>query len=153
MIKDNLTNCALYFSAHKNFEKAFEFIKTAVKENYAVGKYEIDGKDLYASVQEYTSKLPADAKNEGHRNYIDIQFIIAGEEIIEVCDITASQIKTEYNPEKDVEFYHDAINPSVCSLASGEYAIVFPHDIHKPGMAINGNQLPVRKIVVKVKAN
>ena len=152
MIKDNLTNCAIYYSANKNFEKAFDFIKTAIKENYPVGKYEINSKDLYASVQEYTSKLPCDAKNEGHRNYIDIQFIVSGEELIEVCDIGSSQIKTDYNPEKDVEFYHDATNPSVCSLASGEYAIVFPHDIHRPGMAYQDIPTPVRKIVVKVLA-
>ncbi len=151
MIKDNLNNCQLYFGSHKNFEKAFAFIKTAVKENYPVGKYEIDGNDLYAFVQEYDSKLREVAKNEGHRNYIDIQFVIYGEEIIEVCDISFSKIKTEYNPEKDVEFYFDAETPTSCVLTSGEYAILFPHDIHKPGLAINSNQTPVKKIVVKVK--
>ncbi len=151
MIKDNLCNCALYFGAHKNFEKAFDFIKTAINENYPVGKYELDGTDLYAFVQEYTSKLQSDAKNEGHRNYIDIQFVILGEEVIEVCDKNSSQIKTEYNPEKDVEFYFDAEKPTSCILNSGEYAILFPHDIHKPGIALNGNQVSVKKVVVKVK--
>ena len=151
MIKDNLSNCAIYYGAHKNFEKAFDFIKTAVKENYAVGKYEIDSTDIYAFVQEYPSKLKDVAKNEGHRNYIDIQFIVSGEEIIEVCDIAFSKTKTEYNPEKDVEFYFDAEKPTSCILTSGEYTILFPHDIHKPGLAINGEQTPIKKIVVKVK--
>ena len=153
MIKDNLSNCALYFGAHKNFEKAFEFIKKAVKENYPVGKYEIDGTDVYAFVQEYASKLRTDAKNEGHRNYIDIQFVISGEEVIEVCDVNASKIKTEYNPEKDVEFYFDAEKPTSCILNGGEYVILFPHDIHKPGIALNGEQVSVKKLVVKVKNN
>lgn len=151
MIKDNLKNCSLYFSTHKNFEKAFDFIKTAVKENYPVGKYEIDGTDIYAFVQEYDSKLKDVAKNEGHRNYIDIQFIVSGEEIIEVCDIAFSKLKTEYNPEKDVEFYFDAEKPTSCILLSNEYTILFPHEIHKPGIAINEQQTPVKKIVVKVK--
>ena len=87
MIKDNLQNCAIYYGAHKNFEKAFDFIKKVELENLPVGKYEIDGKDLYASVQEYNSKLETEAKNEGHRNYIDIQYVVCGEEVIDVCDI------------------------------------------------------------------
>ena len=151
MVKDNLSNCSLYFGLHKNFEKAFEFIKKVEKENLPVGKYEIEGKDLYASVQEYTSKLETEAKNEGHRNYIDIQYVVSGEEVIDVCDITLSDIKTEYNPEKDVEFYFDANKPTSCILNKGEYAILFAHDIHKPGMALNGKQVAVKKVVVKVK--
>lgn len=151
MIKDNINNCELYFNNHKNFEKAFDFIKKAVKENLPVGKYEIDGKEVYASVQEYNSKLDADAKNEGHRNYIDVQYVVSGKEIIEVCDINSIQIKTEYNAEKDVEFYFNAENPTTCVLAKGEYAILFPHDVHRPGLAINGEQVPVKKIVVKVR--
>lgn len=151
MIKDNINNCELYFANHKNFEKAFDFIKKAVKENLPVGKYEIDGKEVYASVQEYNSKLDVDAKNEGHRNYIDVQYVVSGKEIIEVCDINSIQTKTEYNAEKDVEFYFNAENPTTCVLEKGEYAILFPHDIHRPGLAINGKQVPVKKIVVKVR--
>ena len=151
MIKDNLQNCELYFGAHKNFEKAFDFIKKVELENLPVGKYELDGKDLYASVQEYNSKLETEAKNEGHRNYIDIQYVVCGEEVIDVCDISLSQIKTEYNADKDVEFYLDAKNPTRCVINKGEYAILFAHDIHKPGMALNGVQTPVKKVVVKVK--
>ncbi|MBQ8427549.1 MAG: YhcH/YjgK/YiaL family protein [Clostridia bacterium] len=151
MIKDNLNNCALYFGANMNFEKAFNFIKTAIKEDLPVGKYEIDGTNVYALIQEYTSKLSGDAKNEGHRNYIDIQFVINGEEVIEVCDISLSKIKTDYNPEKDVEFYFDAEKPTTCILNKGEYTILFPQDVHKPCIALNENQAPVKKIVVKVK--
>ncbi len=151
MIKDNLDNCALYYKVNKNFEKAFEFIKKAIDENYAVGKYEIDGKNVYAMVQEYTSKLKEDAKNEAHKNYIDIQFVVSGEEVLEVCDVNFLKSKIEYNPEKDVEFYYDAEKPTSCILTAGEYTILFPHDAHKPGVALNGKQVPVKKIVVKVK--
>ena len=59
MILDNINNCSMYSCMHKYFETAFDFIKKAVAENYAVGKYEIDGENLYASVQEYNTKLPA----------------------------------------------------------------------------------------------
>ncbi len=151
MVIDNLNNCKLYFSMHKNFAKAFEFIKKAVDENLPKGKYEIDGKELYASVQEYNSKLRADAKSEGHKSYIDIQFIISGTEAVDVFDISKATPKTEYNPEKDAAFYEDLDSANHCVLSAGEYGIFFPHDIHKPGLSINETPAAVKKIVVKVR--
>lgn len=150
MIFDNVKNCSLYYGSHKNFEKAFDFIKKAVAENLPVGKYEIDGTDLYASVQEYLSKDFETAKNEGHRNYIDIQFVISGTEKILVEDISSSTIKSEYNDIKDVEFYFDGQNACSLVLEDGDFAILFPHDIHKPGLTYK-TQENVKKIVVKVK--
>ncbi len=151
MIFDSIKKTELYTSVHPRFAAAFEFIKEAIAEELPVGKYEIDGKNLYASIQEYDSKTPDKAKNEGHRNYIDIQFVVSGAEVIEVEDIDDAILNSEYNPEKDVEFY--APSPDACRLTlfAGDFAILFPHDIHRPGMAYEESE-PVKKIVVKVKA-
>ncbi len=154
MIIDNLKNCELYYGAHERFEKAFDFIKKAVEENLEIGKYEIDGKNLYAMVQEYTAKLPEDAKFETHKNYIDIQYIISGKEKMEMMDIEKATPKTDYNPEKDVTFYENTDCTTVGFFADGEYGIYFPNDVHRPGMAIDiNNRETVRKIVVKVKVD
>ena len=151
MIVDNFKNRHQYYSVNDKFEKAFGFIEKAVKENFDIGKYEIDGKEIFASVQEYTSKLNEDGKYEGHRNYIDIQYIISGIEVIEVADISKMTLKTEYNEIKDVEFYEDCDTAGRAVLQSGEYGIFFPHDIHKPGLAFANNPALVKKIVVKIK--
>lgn len=148
MIIDKLQNCELYYGAHKNFQAAFDFVKKAVSENLPAGKYEIDGKALYASIQEYETKLVS--KSEAHKNYIDIQFIVSGIEVMDFCDITKATPNTTYNEEKDVMFYTDCPKSGSCALEAGEYAIFFPHDVHKPGMCF-GNPAPVKKIVVKVK--
>lgn len=150
MVIDNLKNCKLYYGMHKSFEAAFDFIQKAVDEDLPVGKYELDGKNLYASVQEYDSKLPENAKAEGHNNYIDIQFVVSGVECADVFDIANATPKSEYNDVKDVMFYEDSPTANKCTLSSGEYGIFFPHDIHKPGMC-KGAPSPVKKIVVKVK--
>ena len=151
MVFDNLKNCELYYGMHPRFREAFDFIKRAVAENIQIGKYEIDGKELYASVQEYTSKLETEAKAEAHKNYIDIQFIVSGTEVIEGFDIEKATPKTEYNDVKDVMFYEDYTDAGKGVLRDNEYGIFFPHDVHKPGMCLNGNQDTVKKIVVKVK--
>lgn len=150
MIFDKFVNCNRYYSSNENFNKAFDFIKKAIAENLPVGKYEIDGEDVFASVQEYVTKLPDDAKFEGHRKYIDIQFIVSGQEKMLVFDIDKAVSATDYNKEKDVEFFMD-FNKTCCNVVeNGEYCIFFPNDIHKPGLAVF-EQSKVKKVLVKIK--
>ncbi len=150
MIFDTLQNCEKYYGVHAGFAQAFAFIKKAVEENYAVGKYEIDGRKIHASVQEYNSKAEADANYEGHRKYIDIQYIASGAEMMQVVDVKKATLKTEYNEEKDVEFYYDTDKAGKVLVEAGEYGIFFPNDIHKPGLSVYGNSAPVKKILVKI---
>lgn len=151
MIADNINNCELYFGINSRFAPAFAFIRKAVSENYPAGRYEIDGENLYAMVQEYDTKLSADGKFEGHERYIDIQYLVSGTEIMKVSDIDGMTETIPYNAGKDVAFYADTDAASTLLVQDGEYAIFFPHDIHMPGIARNETPAPVRKIVVKVK--
>lgn len=150
MIFDNLQNCEMYYEINDKFEAAFDFIKKATCENLPVGKYELDGSELYASIQEYTTKYEYECKFEGHRNYIDIQYIISGIEVIEVVDISKAESMIEYSVENDIEFYKNTNKAGKGVVESGEYGIFFPKDLHKPG--INYEEVTaVKKIVVKVK--
>ncbi|WP_369461599.1 YhcH/YjgK/YiaL family protein [Thermoclostridium stercorarium] len=64
------------------FQKAFRFIREFHQNEKEDGRYEIDGNDVYALVQSYTT-LPSDqCKWESHDKYIDIQYIVRGKEII-----------------------------------------------------------------------
>lgn len=147
MIYDNNKNKEKYYSLHDGFKLGFDFIQKAITKNLPVGKYEIDGKRVWASVQEYLSK--DEAKAEAHRNYIDIQYIVSGKELMKVACIEKCKSKVEYNEEKDVEFFEPCGNVElICE--KGEYAIFFPTDVHTPGLKLNENE-QVKKIVVKVQ--
>ena len=150
MIVDNLINCKMYYELNSKFEKAFDFIKKATDENLPAGKYEIEGKEAYGLVQEYTTKTAEKGKFEGHRKYIDIQYIISGIEEIEVINISNAKSSIDYNEEKDIEFYENNTKSGKVILENGEYAIFYPSDIHKPGMSFESTT-NVKKIVVKVK--
>lgn len=151
MIFDNVNNCKKYSILNDKFAKSFEFIKKVCEESLPAGKYQIiEGGELYASVQEYDSKAPENAKAEGHDKYIDIQYVVSGEEVMEVFDISKAVVKTPYNPDKDVTFYENCENASKLVLQAGEYAILYPNDIHRPGMQYKSST-PVKKVVVKVK--
>ena len=55
MIFDRIENSAKYANSHKGFAEGFAFLEKAVAENLPVGRYEIDGDNIFAFIQEYTS--------------------------------------------------------------------------------------------------
>ena len=150
MIFDTLENCNMYYALNENFKEAFDFIKKAESENLSAGKYEIDGKSVYAIVQEYDSKNPYDFKIEGHTKYIEIQYIWSGVEEIEVVNIKKATGGEGYIEEREVEFYKGGENTARFILEKGEYGIFYPDDIHKPGLMHQGKSTPVKKILLKV---
>lgn len=146
MIVDSLKNCGKYASCNEGFDMAFAFLKKASEENLPVGRYEIDGDRVFAFIQEYTSKT--ESSFEAHKNYIDIQFILSGTEVMKVCD--ASQMKVSVSYTEDVMFFEDNERASVLVIEAGEYGIFFPWDAHKPGLCYDA-PAEVKKVVVKVK--
>ncbi|MBQ8606336.1 MAG: YhcH/YjgK/YiaL family protein [Clostridia bacterium] len=152
MIFDCIENAEKYIAVNEDFKKAFDFIKKATAESYPAGKYEIDGDNVYAMVQEYTTRQEDDCKYEGHRKYIDIQYMIDGIEYIDVVDLNKTKPITEFDAQNDYSFFEKTEKANSCVVCNGDYAILFPHDIHRPGRAYKNEPAPVRKIVVKVKA-
>ncbi len=150
MIVDTLKNSVQYRDTHNGFSESFDFLKKATEENLPVGRYEIDGDRVFAFIQEYISK--EESSFEAHKNYIDIQFIVEGTEVIYAADISGLTLKCEYSAEKDIMFLEDCEKASKLVLEKGEYGIFFPWDAHKPGLCFGGNSDKVKKIVVKVKA-
>lgn len=151
MIFDTLKNSAYYESINPRFGAAFDFLEKATREDLPVGRYELEGDDLFAMVQEYETNPPDHVRFEGHKRYIDIQYIMRGVEVIEVTDLSVAEPDGVFLDEKDVGFYKDHKEPVRAILHAGEYGIFLPHDIHKPGMVFGNTPAPVKKIVVKVK--
>ena len=150
MIFDNIKNCKMYYEANPKFKKAFEFIQKAFQENYDVGRYEIDGDEIYGFVQVYNSKLIENSGFEGHENYIDIQCIMEGREIMGCVEISNAIIKKDYNPEIDAAFYERSDIATYCIAGQGDFCVFYPHDIHSPGVSFNNIPSEIKKIVVKV---
>ena len=150
MIFDHLKNRLLYESVHTSFTSAFDFIERAVRESLPVGRYEIDGDALYAIVQEYETKSHEDCTFEGHRKYIDIQYMVSGSECMGVAALANVEPKTEYNEERDFLLFENSDLASTLTVNEGEFAVFYPHDAHRPGMAF-GAPATIRKIVVKIK--
>lgn len=151
MIFDNIHNSELYYGIHPKCKAAFEFIQKAVENNLEKGKYEIDGEEIYAVVQQYETKLQENAVFEGHKKYIDVQYVVEGLEMLGLQKISKAVVKNEYDEGKDAALYERSADASYCVATKGDFCIFYPHDLHSPGVAYNNLPTPVKKIVVKIR--
>ncbi len=147
MIFDTLKNKELYYACHKDFKLGFDFIEKAIREDLPLGKYELDGKNVFANIQEYEPK-ENNGIFEAHREYIDIQCILSGNELMECTEISNGITTRPYAP--DCELFRTEGNTVKLECGTGTFAIFFPSDIHNPGKILKDNET-VKKIVVKVK--
>jgi YhcH/YjgK/YiaL family protein len=136
-----------------NWEKAIAWLRGENWKTMPLGKIEIGGTRVYATRSSSKTKLPEAARYETHWLYADIQMLIAGTEIIEVCRPELLTGAAPYNPEKDIEFYAGTPAPVHQVVLSAPLAAVFfPEDAHKPSIAV-GKPATVNKVVVKVALN
>ena len=142
------------------FKKAFEYLEQVFKEETvenkrllslpinAFEKVALDNNN-FGLEQVYNSKNREDCFFESHRQYIDVQFILEGEEIIEVSDINNLEVNFKYNDEMDLLKYKTTSSSSIIKLKKGDVAIFYPQDTHMPCVKLNNSQKVV-KTVVKV---
>lgn len=147
MIFDTLKNVDNYKGLGRVYE-ALKFLAETDFNKIDLGRYELDGDNIFYMVQSYDTD-PDKTVSEAHRKYIDIQFMVEGEEIIGVADISSEKELTEAKEENDVWFYNCKTEPLI--LSAGKYMVLYPNDLHCPGVATNGKALTCRKVVVKVK--
>jgi YhcH/YjgK/YiaL family protein len=147
MIFDRIENSHIYENSSPLIKKAFEYLKQTDFSKMENGKHIVDGDALFAILQEYNTKNDADAKLEAHRKYIDVQYIISGEELIGLRPLINQTPCKEYDAENDYVLYDDTC--SFIKLNPGQFAVLFPQDLHKPGIKVDGS-MKVKKVVMKV---
>jgi YhcH/YjgK/YiaL family protein len=142
------------------FKKAFEYLEEVFKDETtenkrllslpinAFEKIDID-ENNFALEQVYNSKDRKKCFFESHKQYIDVQFILEGEEVIEVANINTLTVDFEYNKDMDLIKYKSTNNSSIIKLKKGDIAIFYPQDAHMPCIKLD-KPTKVVKTVVKV---
>ena len=148
MIFDKLKNAEKYYSLSENIEKGLKFLQENDLKSLPNGKYEIDGKNVYVSIQEYTTKDIEKSKWEAHKKYTDIQYIIAGEEKIGFTDLKSVKTVVEYDEGKDIYFLEGEGNYLLAK--EGDFIILTPEDAHRPSLSASKTSANVKKAVVKL---
>lgn len=137
-----------YHRNQKHWDQAFLFLKSADLIDMPIGKQELEGEHLFVSIDEYTTKDKEDTRYESHRKYIDIQYVISGEETMGITTLDKVKVTEPYDETKDIAFY-DYEGGNYVKATPDNFVIFFPEDVHRPTMKTSENS-EVKKIVVKI---
>lgn len=137
-----------------DLQNAYQFLRT---QNFFVmgsGKVTIDGDRMFAVVQEYDTSDKEELQYESHDKYVDVQYMVSGQEKILICDKgDVGEVSIPYDAEGDIVFYEDpGREPKELFLSAGEYAVFWPEDCHKTRCnVLEHEKTPVKKVIVKIK--
>ncbi len=147
MICGSIKNCAPYYVVSPRIKQAFELFAAVDWSKAEAGVHELDGRTIYANVQERGLKSKEEAKLEVHDKYIDIQILLSGaEESFGWADrSTLREPKQAFNAEKDIQFFLDAPQ-TYYTLRPGQFTILLPEDAHAPLVG----EGTIRKVILKV---
>lgn len=151
MIKDNLQHIDYYNYLSPGIYFGLKYLKDTDFSAMENGKYEIKKGKAYAIVQDYNTKPETEGKFEAHRKFVDIQFVVKGEEQVFVGKLDEFEDSVPYDEEKDILFLEPKVATKIDSvkLKEGEYIILTPKDVHMPSIAVE-NPTYVKKVVLKI---
>lgn len=148
MIYDKLDHIETYKGLSEDLYLGLEFLKN-VTPDIENGVHEINPR-VKAIVSEYETKKVNENGFEAHRDYIDIQYLISGEEIVGYLPLVLLNEIKPYNKECDASFYvGTGIKHHELQLGNGFFAVFFPQDGHMPCLSIDEPKT-VKKVVMKV---
>ena len=99
-------------------------------------------------VQQGTT-IPAEGgQPEAHRQYLDIQYIVEGQEVMGWAPVDTLTPVEEFSTEKDVGFYTGHCD--FVRIGAGYCYVVFPEDAHMPSRHLDVPN-DYRKMVIKLK--
>ena len=146
MIVDRFEYADRYLGLHPSFAVAFRYLRETLGGEVEPGRHEIVGDDVFAIIEKTNGRGREASPLEYHRRYIDIQYVVSGEETFGWSPIAeCNDPKSEFDSSRDIGFYSDQPSNWV-TIPAGYFAIFFPEDCHAPLAGVG----PLQKIVIKV---
>ena len=151
MIFTSLSNAAANDLTTERYQKALSFLAREDLAELEPGRHEIDGDEVFANVQEFTT-VPAGEKNyEAHRRYADVHYVISGTELMGVAPVDECAAVGEFSEADDFGLFTPGAREAWVTLAPGELVVTPPCDAHKPGCGPEGAEpATLKKICVTV---
>lgn len=149
MIYDTFDNIELYFNPKDTLYRALSYARD-FDPSQPDGRYEIHGDAMFALVMTYDTKRADAGRFEAHRKCLDVQLLLVGNEFMDTFVVGKDvQPSRAYSEEGDLLFFPDPEYYSRIALYPGAFAILYPHDAHRPGCLVEA-RAEVRKMVIKV---
>ena len=146
---DKIQFAKQYHLNQSAWDKAFAYLKNTDLKTLANGRHVIDGDNVYAIVTEAPTKDYDKTAFESHQKYIDLQYVITGEENMAKAPVTSVTVSKPYDEKTDLANYSG--DGKIYTVPAGTFILFFPTDAHRPNITPGGNKV-VKKIVIKIKA-
>ncbi len=146
MVVDHIENRESYFPLGSGIERALRYLAVTDFSSMDPGKYDIDGDNIFAIVDEYVPHSAEGCHLEAHKKYVDVQFLVHGREEVGYAPLREQKVAESYSEDKDVAFYEGV--EAYIKLQESMFAIFYPTDLHKPGLGEVSSA--VKKVVVKI---
>ena len=150
-ITGKIADSAKYESLHPRFAKAFAFMRRADLAKLKPGRYEIDGDNMWAMIQEAKLTPFGDVqRTEVHGKYIDIQAPLDGPETIGLLKLDPKErAALDFDEAKDYALFDRKTR--AYTFLPGDFGVfVPPYGAHAPGKSLDG-ATRVKKLVIKVR--
>lgn len=131
-------------------EAALQYLRETDFSALAPGRHSIRGDQMIAIVQTPQTQPWETGMPEFHQRYIDIQYLLEGEEVIGYHIAQPDlALATDQLLERDIAFVHPVAMESKLILSPGMFAIFYPGELHKPCRSLTASQ-QIKKIVIKI---
>jgi YhcH/YjgK/YiaL family protein len=139
-----------WLSGIEGIKKILDIIDNTDFSKLEDGTYNISD-DLFYILATYNTTSNVEEKPaEAHKKYIDIQYMIYGEEKLGYADIKNPKMSQKlYDEKSDAEFFSRIEGEGFIILKKGMYAVFFPQDVHRPGISIKETR-GIRKAIFKL---
>ncbi|KNC93919.1 N-acetylneuraminate anomerase [Trabulsiella odontotermitis] len=121
----------------------------AKPEHKEAGQYLLQGDTLYMNVMQFATQLPQEKRAELHRDYLDIQVLLEGEERIHYGLNGSARECDVWNEEGDYQLCDAIEGEQTLTLKPGMFAVFMPGEPHKPGCHEREEHI-IRKVVIKL---
>lgn len=148
MIFGNINHLSDYPFLDSAVKECFEYIKTHDLLTYEKGSHPIDGDRLYVNIAEYETTTPENRFWEAHKQYLDLHFMLKGEERVDVAFIENMEQKP-YVAQDDFLPLEGAPVLSA-ALHENDFLICYPQDGHMTGLAVN-EPVKLKKAIFKIR--
>lgn len=146
--KEQLKN---YSALNPYFPAAFAALERVAGEEFVKGRHEVDGDNVYINALEYDTHPIETAKMEDHSKYIDVMWMLSGDEKIGVCPVgEMTEVTMPYDPAGDAFLSEMVADSTYLRMKPNSVCIFFPEDGHAPGLDVAGTSC-VRKLIAKVR--
>ena len=151
MVIDRLDHAAQYYALGKGIETALQWFAAYVDDGAALpAKTVLDGEKIFVNGVNYTSEAKPQGQLEAHRKYIDIMYVVEGEERFFYKPFDeCSRVTMPYDADKECALAQIDADAAQHRFCAGHFLIFFPQDGHLAAQLWD-KPCKVRKFIAKV---